>query len=261
MQLDLSGQTVLVTGATGGIGHGIAEKLAHAQAYTILHTHENISRAEKVATSLKSKSLKALAIQADLTKTHEITTLFSTLTKHKLTPTLLVNNAGLQPVTPLVDMTESHWSAVQEINLKAAFLMSQAFCKNLTHHQNPARAETSLGAIVNIASIEAMDPAIGHAHYAASKAGLITLTRAAALEYGTNNIRVNSISPGLIHRKNIETDWPEGVHAWRSKAPLERLGMPDDIANAVLFLLSDAASWITGTNLVVDGGMSASSRW
>ena len=117
------------------------------------------------------------------------------------------------------------------------------------------------GCIVNIASIEATDPAPGHAHYSVSKSGLLMLTKAAAAEFGPDGIRVNAVSPGLLFRDGIEAQWPEGVSRWRSKAPLQELGEVDDIAAAVLFLVSPAAKWITGTNLVVDGGMSTVTRW
>jgi len=117
------------------------------------------------------------------------------------------------------------------------------------------------GAIVNIASIEGSDPVTGHAHYATSKAGLLMFTRAAALEYGAHGIRVNCVSPGLIDHEALADDWPDGVERLRQRAPLGRLGTAKDVADAVLFLLSPAARWISGTNLVVDGGMSAQSRW
>jgi NAD(P)-dependent dehydrogenase (short-subunit alcohol dehydrogenase family) len=117
------------------------------------------------------------------------------------------------------------------------------------------------GAIVNIASIEGSDPAAGHAHYSASKSGMLMFTRSAALEYGAFGIRVNAVSPGLIHREGLESEWPDGVSRWTAKAPLERLGTDMDVADAVLFLLSPAARWISGTNLLVDGGMSTVSRW
>ena len=101
----------------------------------------------------------------------------------------------------------------------------------------------------------------GHAHYATSKAGLIMFTRAAALEYGPRGVRVNCVSPGLVDRAGLADDWPDGVGRWQERVPLGRLGTAKDVADAVLFLLSPAARWISGTNLVVDGGMSAQSRW
>src|SRR5690606_36155091 len=117
------------------------------------------------------------------------------------------------------------------------------------------------GAVVNIASIEGRQPAPGHAHYAASKAALLMFTKAAALELGSLGIRVNAVSPGLVHREGIEEAWPEGVERWQSAAPLKRLGQPADIADAALFLASDAARWITGAELVVDGGVSTRPTW
>ena len=114
---------------------------------------------------------------------------------------------------------------------------------------------------MNICSIEGLTPALNHSHYAASKAGLMQFTKASALELGSKNIRVNSISPGLTDRKNLDKDWPQGVNSWLESVPLKRLGTGDDIANAALFLVSDAASFITGTNLIVDGGMECVPRW
>jgi NAD(P)-dependent dehydrogenase (short-subunit alcohol dehydrogenase family) len=117
------------------------------------------------------------------------------------------------------------------------------------------------GSIIHIASIEGSQPAYGHAHYAASKAAIIMHARAAAIEYGPLGIRVNTVSPGLIARPGLEQDWPEGVGRWLAAAPLGRLGTGMDVANACLFLASPLASWITGHNLVVDGGMSAHPTW
>jgi NAD(P)-dependent dehydrogenase (short-subunit alcohol dehydrogenase family) len=117
------------------------------------------------------------------------------------------------------------------------------------------------GAIVNIASIEGLQPASGHSHYAASKAAVLMHSRAAALELGPQRIRVNAVAPGLIDRAGLADAWPDGVNRWLTACPLERLGSTEDVADAVLFLLSDAARWITGATLVVDGGMLARPTW
>jgi len=151
-------------------------------------------------------------------------------------------------------MSGGDWRAVMAANLDSAFFVTQAAAGRL-------RAIGSGGAIVNIASIEGSEPAAGHGHYATSKAGLLMLTRAAALEYGPDGIRCNAISPGLIDRDGLAASWPEGVARWLDKVPLGRTGVATDVANAVLFLLSPAAHWISGANLVVDGGMSTVSRW
>ena len=167
-------------------------------------------------------------------------------------PSMVVNNAAAQPVQSLADMSDESWRSVLNTNLDGPFLVTQRAAR--------AWGERG-GAIVNIASIEGSDPAAGHAHYATSKAGLILFTRAAALEFGPRNIRVNCVSPGLIQSDGLDEAWPDGVERWRARAPLGRLGTAKDVADAVLFLLSPAARWISGTNLVVDGGMSAQSRW
>jgi 3-oxoacyl-[acyl-carrier protein] reductase len=117
------------------------------------------------------------------------------------------------------------------------------------------------GVIVNIGSLEGLDPAKGHGHYATSKAGLTMFSRAAALEFGKAGIRINTVSPGLIDRQGLAEEWPDGVNRWLDRAPLGRVGTPNDVADAVLFLLSPAARWISGANLVVDGGMSTQSKW
>jgi len=241
--LDLAGETVLVTGASGNIGQGIAERLAEAGANIIVHYHRNESAAEELAGRLGG----ATVVQADLASESAVDALYD-----RARPTMVVNNAAAQPVTGLGDMSYDEWRAMLAANLDGAFLVTQ----------RAARAwKGTGGAIVNIASIEALDPAVGHGHYATSKAGLLMLSRAAALEFGAAGIRVNCVSPGLIDREGLAEDWPDGVTRWHDRAPLGRLGTPNDVADAVLFLLSPAARWISGTNLVVDGGMSAQSKW
>ena len=241
--LDLSGETVLVTGASGNIGQGIAERLAEAGANIIVHYHHNAPAAQALAERLGG----AEVVQADLASEAGVDAMYATAR-----PTMVVNNAAAQPVKSLEDVSYEEWRAMLAANLDGAFLVTQ----------RAARAWSgSGGAIVNIASIEALDPAVGHGHYATSKAGLLMLSRAAALELGSAGIRVNCVSPGLIDKGGLADEWPDGVARWLDRAPLGRLGTPKDIADAVLFLLSPAARWISGTNLVVDGGMSAQNKY
>ncbi len=250
--LDLSGRTVIVTGASGGIGAGIASRLAEAGANLACHYHGNREAADDLVTAIGKAGGRAVAFGADLSTKAGAAGLVNDALEAFGAVHGLVNNAGWQPVAGLMDVSEADWSQMMAVNAAGPFLATQAFA---------AHAGEKGGAVVNIASIEAHQPAPGHAHYATSKAALLMFTRAAALELGEKNIRVNAVSPGLIHRDGIEEGWPEGVGRWKSAAPLTRLGRPDDIADAVLFLLSDAARWITGADLVVDGGVSTRPTW
>jgi len=239
----LPGETILVTGASGNIGRAIAKRLAAAGASVIVHFHSDESSASRLAAELGDATIA----RADLTDEEAVDEL---MRRHR--PTMVVNNAAAQPVVSLIEMSAAEWRAVMAANLDAAFLVTR-------------RAATTWddrgGAIVNVASIEGIDPAAGHAHYATSKAGLLMFTKAAALEYGPLGIRVNAVSPGLIDREGLAADWPDGVARWQRRVPLGRLGTPNDVADAVWFLLSPAARWISGANLVVDGGMSTNSKW
>lgn len=245
--LDLSDMRVLVTGAAGNIGCAISKRLASAGAQVAVHYRSSTDVAESLVAELKNQ---AIAVQADLATEDGVAELFSQLAANGFVPNAIVNNAADQSVAEFENMTADDWRLMMAANLDSVFQICKQAVQNM-----------SGGSIVNISSIEGLDPAPGHGHYATSKAGLNMLTRAHALELGRQNIRVNTVSPGLIRRDGIEQGWPEGVARWTERAPLSRMGEAEDVADAVLFLLSDAARWISGTNLVVDGGMSAQSKW
>ncbi|MFI0842961.1 SDR family NAD(P)-dependent oxidoreductase [Mesorhizobium sp. IMUNJ 23232] len=252
--LDLSGRTAIITGASGGIGAGIARRFGEAGANVVCHYNSNRDSAERVAEAIRSTGGKALSCQADVSSGKEAADLVGRAVAEFGSADILVNNAGQQPVRMLADMSEGDWSAMMAANVAGPFLLVRAFVEQ-------ARKAGRPGSVVNIASIEGHNPAPGHGHYATSKAALLMFTKAAALEFGAFGIRINSISPGLIHRDGIEEGWPEGVGRWKAAAALPRLGRPDDIADAALFLASDAARWITGADLVVDGGVRARPTW
>ncbi len=252
--LSLDGQRALVTGASGNIGHGIAVRLAEAGADIIVHYVSDADGAAVTVHAIKATGRDAVSVQADLTRADEVARMFSGIDATGPSPGCVVNNAGGYPVQLFAEMSAVEWQQVVAANLDSAVYVSQEAIRRMCDQK-------SGGAIVNIASIEGTDPAKGHSHYATSKAGLLMLTRSLTLEYGGKGIRTNAVSPGLINREGIEENWPEGVARWQETAPLKRMGSTTDVADAVLFLLSPASRWISGVNLVVDGGMSTVSRW
>ncbi|MCI0517053.1 MAG: SDR family oxidoreductase [Woeseiaceae bacterium] len=252
--MDLSGHRALITGASGNIGAAIARRLAMAGAEIVIHYNGNAAAARALEKELNAIGVRTGLVHANLSTADGARALFAGIDASGGVADLVVNNAANQDVQPLAGMALTDWQMVMAANLDSAFSVTQLAVERLL---KSGRA----GAIVNVASIEGFDPATGHAHYASSKAGMLMLTKAAALEYGSSGIRVNAVSPGLIDRDGLKADWPEGVASWLSKAPLGRLGTAEDVAVAVLYLLSPAARWISGANLIVDGGMSTVSRW
>lgn len=250
---DLTGTVTLVTGASGTIGYGIALRFAEAGSAVAVHYRRNRARAEALVRQIESGGGVAIALPADLGDDDACHDLVRGAADWGGRLDTLVNNAGSQPVRELAGMSTADWQAMIDITLTSAFRCTQAAAGIMI--------EQGGGAIVHIASIEASQPAAGHAHYSSAKAGLVMHARAAALEYGAHGIRVNAVSPGLVDRPGLADDWPEGVDRWRRAAPLTRLGTPADVANACVFLASPLATWVTGHNLVVDGGVSAHPTW
>ena len=252
--LDLSGRVAIVTGASGGIGSGIARRFGEAGASVVCHYNARKEAADKVAAAIEASDGKAAAIQADVSTGAGAAKLVAGAIGQFGGVDILINNAGLQPVKSLNDVGEADWNEMMAANVAGPFLLVKALVDHL-------RQAGKGGSIVNIASIEGHNPAPWHGHYATSKAALLMFTKAAALEFGEYGVRVNSVCPGLIHRDGIEEAWPEGVGRWQAAAALKRLGQPEDIADACLFLVSDAARWITGADLIVDGGVMARPTW
>lgn len=252
--LSLEGRRALVTGGSGNIGRGIAIRLAEAGADVVVHYQADVDGAIETVARIREFGCDAAALQADLGIADEVTAMFEKLDGDGAPLSCVVNNAGAYPVKEFAEMTADDWRGVIAANLDSAVHVSRESIRRWCERNME-------GAIVNIASIEGTDPAMGHSHYATSKAGLLMLTRSLTLEYGRRGIRVNAVSPGLIARDGIEEDWAEGVASWHEHAPLEKMGDPMDVADAVLFLLAPASRWISGVNLVVDGGISCVSRW
>ncbi len=243
--LDFSGKVVLVTGSGSGLGAGIAKRFAQAGADVVVC---DLRPAQTVCDTIQNMGRKCISRTVDVTDPSQVPLLFDEI-EHQWSPVdVLINNAGIYPNANLLDMTVDEWNQMMMVNLKSVFLTTQAAAKRMI------KAGKS-GAIVNIGSIEAVNPSAGHSHYTAAKAGVIMFGKTAALELGPHNIRINAVSPSLINRPNLAQDWPEGVERFLKRVPLGRIGEVEDIADACLFLASDAARWITGTHLIVDGGV------
>jgi NAD(P)-dependent dehydrogenase (short-subunit alcohol dehydrogenase family) len=246
--LDLRGRVALVTGAGAGIGTGVAARLAEAGADVAVHYHSSEAGAQAVVARIVAAGGTARAYQADLTKAADVHELVARVTSHTGVPGILVNNAGAYPLGSILDVEAADWQAVVAANLTSVHLVTQAVARGL---RDAGRG----GAFVNIASIEAGNVAPAHSHYAAAKAGVVMYTKSAARELGGLGIRVNAVSPGLIWRPGLDEAWPQGVAAYTAATPLGRLGQFEDVGDACLFLVSAASRWITGADLVVDGGV------
>lgn len=249
--LNLKGRRALITGSGQGIGQGIARRLAQAGAYVILHGRKDTTALRDLSQELNALPGGSGLILADLSTSQGCAALMKEVQDTYGRLELLINNAADQGNTALYDIDSDSVTAMLSTNVAAPMLLTRDF----------ARQAKPGAAIVNICSIEAIRPSLGHSHYASSKAGLLQFTRAAARELGPNGVRVNAVCPGLIDRPGLDQDWPEGLNSWIENAPLQRVGTANDVADAVLFLASGASGFITGSSLNVDGGMDCISGW
>ncbi len=230
--LRLDGAVALVTGATKGIGAAIVDRLREAGATVVAHDRA----------------------MADLRDEDDLVAFVRSLHETHGRLDVLVNNAADQALGAVSTLDASQWRDLLDTNLVAPSLLMREFAALCTRGGHG-------GSIVNVSSIEAFAMGQGHAHYGASKAALLHLTRGAAREFASLGIRVNAVCPGLIWSPGIDEGFPQGVARWIEHAPIKRLGQAADIADAVLFLASRASRWITGAHLTVDGGLTGGWEW
>jgi 3-oxoacyl-[acyl-carrier protein] reductase len=245
MKIDLAGQTALVTGSTRGIGLGIARALHAAGAAVAVHGR-SAEQAVAVAAELGGTD-RAIGVAADVADPEQVAEAIEAVESAIGPITILVNNAGMTRDNLLIRMSDDEWDAVLRTNLTGAFHTMRAVAKGMMKRRS--------GRIINIASVVGIVGNKGQANYAASKAGLIGLTKAVAKEYASRNILVNCVAPGYISTDMTAALPPEASDALLGAIPLGRFGQADEVAGVVLFLASDFARYLTGQVIAVDGGM------
>jgi len=253
----LSGQKALVTGANSGIGRGVAIALGEAGADVIVNYVVNDDAANAVVEQIRKSGAEARAIKADVSSESEVAAMFDTMLAQFGTIDILVNNAGLQRDSPFKDMTLAQWNTVLGINLTGQFLCSRLAVREFLRRGVVPEVSCAAGKIICMSSVHQQIPWAGHANYATSKGGIRLLMESIAQEYAPHRIRVNGIAPGAIRTPINTSAWntKEAYDALMTLVPYGRIGEPEDIARAAVWLASDHSDYVVGTTLFVDGGM------
>lgn len=241
-----SDRVALVTGGGRGIGKALALALAEAGADVVV-ADVDVPAAEAAAAEITARGRQGLAVEVDVTDKAAVRSMMETTVDTLGRLDILINNAGIFPIAPVVKITEEAWDRVMAINLKGVFLCSQAALA-------PMR-QAGDGRIINVSSVSGLVGAVGLAHYAASKAGIIGFTKSLAREVASMGITVNTIAPGIIETETTHQTFPEeALQSYQAQVPLRRLGRPEDLTGLVVFLTSPAAAYVTGQVYSVDGG-------
>ncbi len=250
---NLKEKVAIITGSRQGMGKSHAIKLAQAGAKVVV-SDISLEDCQKVVEEIENQKGEAIAVKCDVTKKTEVDDMIKTTIDKWGKVDILVNNAGIVAFKPFVDLTEAEWDKMLEINLKGQFLCAQAAAKEMIKQKS--------GSIVNIASVEMGQVGAGMpmiVHYCASKGGVVAMTEALAVELAPCNIRVNAIAPGAIETPMVEAVKQDSkmMEQTLAKIPMQRMGKPEEVSNLVLFLASDASSYITGDAIIIDGGWMA----
>lgn len=243
----LEGKVALITGASRGIGKGIAETFV-AEGATVAFTYRSSEeKARALETELTANGGTAKGFKSDAGDFEQAAKLVEDVVKEFGTVDIVINNAGITRDNLLMRMSEEHWDEIMDVNLKSVFNLTKAVMRTMLKARS--------GSIINMSSVVGVKGNAGQANYAASKAGIIGFTKSVAAELGSRNIRCNAVAPGFIETEMTAALGEEVIQQWRDGIPLKRGGSPDDVANLCLFLASDLSTYITGQTINVDGGM------
>jgi glucose 1-dehydrogenase len=253
----LRGQKALVTGANSGIGESVARHLAAAGASVIVNYVSRPEAAEAITREIMAAGGEAIGIQANVSKEEEVRAMFAQMFREFGTIDILINNAGLQNDAPFTEMTLEQWNFVLGVNLTGQFLCAREAVREFLRRGIRPEVSRAAGKIVCMSSVHEVIPWAGHANYAASKGGVMLLMKSLAQEVAPHKIRVNSLGPGAIKTPINRAAWdtPEAEARLLTLIPYQRVGKPEDIGRAAVWLASDEADYITGTTLFLDGGM------
>ncbi len=253
----LQGQKAIVTGGSSGIGRAIALALGHSGADVCINYLSSDEEAKRMVDELRGHGHTAMTFRADVSKEDQVIAMFEAVRNEFGTVDILINNAGLQQDAPIETMTLAQWQKVIDVNLTGQFLCAREAIREFKRRGVNPKVSCAAGKIVCISSVHEVIPWAGHVNYASSKGGVMLMMKSIAQEVAPHRIRVNSIAPGAI-RTPINTeawDTPEHYEALMKLIPYQRIGEPEEIGRAAVWLASDESDYVVGTTLFVDGGM------
>ncbi len=260
MEKKLAGQIAIVTGASSGIGAGVAKSLSAAGATVVINypVAQAKPAADEVLAEILASGGAGMTAICDVSKESEVQKMFADTIQNYGTVDILINNAGLQKDSPFETMTLEQWNFVISVNLTGQFLCAREAIKEFLRRGVDLKRSRAAGKIVHMSSVHEVIPWAGHANYATSKGGIMMLMKTLAQEFAWKKIRVNSICPGAIQTPINRSAWdtPEALNKLLTLIPYQRIGLPEDIGNAAVWLCSDDSDYVNGTSLFVDGGMS-----
>lgn len=254
---ELTGQKALVTGGSSGIGRAVALALGRAGADVVINYISSEQAAEALVETIRGFGVRAYAHRADVSRETDVQGMFATMKKEWGTIDILVNNAGLQKDAPFDEMTLDDWNLVINVNLTGQFLCAREAIREFKRRGVVKEVSVAAGKIICISSVHDVIPWAGHVNYAASKGGITLMMKSIAQEVAGHRIRVNSIAPGAIRTPINRPAWdtPQAYNDLMELVPYNRIGEPEDIGRAAVWLASDQSDYVVGATLVVDGGM------